>query len=149
MTDTRSSHLINTEGHITHVTAAGPSTVPALTGDVDLLSADTGRLEVHMEGLLCAALCRGLLSTDRSLFASEIWKPDLSTGLLMVQIVDLRESIELTNVYERMTTWYQRQWYKNIPREDVTELHHQRLWRYLDPQVLALEAATHPLAHPK
>ena len=102
---------------------------------------------IQVDGLILKAIAEPQASDDRNLFVKTIWDLDITYGVTAPSSAefDMKESINITDVHERITLFYMQNLIREVSAEELAaaKWHHQELIRYISTTLLAVREGNH------
>ncbi|KAH8817006.1 polyketide synthase [Xylogone sp. PMI_703] len=128
-----------------HLTVASAKEI---CGDVDIFCEADAHPEIQIEALTCSSFTKGSARDDRKLFAQNVWKRDIVSGIDTAKVIPQTQiDIELTDICDRSAYYYLRELRKQIAPEeiDAMEWHFQCLMKWaLNEALPQIESGNHP-----
>ncbi|KAJ5898872.1 AMP-binding enzyme domain-containing protein [Penicillium taxi] len=97
---------------------------------------------IQIEGLTLKAIAEAQESDDRNLFVRSIWDTDTTYGLTAPSVtgLDRRVSVQMSDVYERITLFYMQNLVQQVNTDDLSNAkwYHRELIRFIKSTVVAI-----------
>lgn len=118
-----------------------------IVADVELYNAETGELNVQVEGIACTSLDGPRASNDNEIYAQTVWKADVSTSIVKLPVdhAALSTKLELIDLCERLAYMYLRQLNASVSREEIPGFawNHQRIFEWIDRLFPIIQSGQH------
>ena len=119
-----------------------------IAGDIDVFCAEHGHAQIQVRSLNCTSFTQPRPQDDRALYAQNVWKKDLASGLetpAAARIVHMSDHSRMAELFERTAYFYLRRLREQVPREEVaSDWHMQHLMHWvLDHLLPQIESNQH------
>lgn len=125
----------------------GDANTKTINGDVEIFGADSGQMEISVQGFTCSSFFNPKPADDRSLFSNTIWKADISSGTTRqdAEIPDSNEDIEIVDVCERACYYYLRNLRTVVKPEEICtfEWYFQSFFEMIDDLLSNISQGNH------
>ncbi|KAI9699171.1 MAG: Type I Iterative PKS [Bogoriella megaspora] len=120
-----------------------------IAGDIDVFCAEHGQAQIQVRTLTCSSFTKSLPADDKRLYAQNVWKRDLASGLestAAARIIAMPDHSKMAELFERAAYFYLRRLREQVSWEEVApdwQMQHLMHWvlDYLLPQI---ERDEHP-----
>ncbi|KAJ5464099.1 hybrid PKS-NRPS biosynthetic cluster [Penicillium sp. IBT 31633x] len=121
-----------------------------LEGDIHLYSsAEYGRMSLQVEGIAMKAVTDMEVSSDRCIFATTDWGPDIGYSLPELgHPVDAVDELEILEALERTALYYYQECLRMVSQEEISGLkwYHQRMFEAAKTLIDSIRDGNHPVA---
>lgn len=126
----------------------GDANTKTITGDIEIFGADSGQMEIGVQGFTCSSFLNPKPADDRKLFSNTIWKADISSGTTRqdADIPDSKEDMEIIDRCERACYYYLRNLRAAVKQEEICtfEWYFQSFFEMIDDLLFNISEGNHP-----